>query len=91
MPSNWIFWLLFNLFVVAMLALDLGVFHRKKHVVQFREAIGWTVLWMGLAAVFCRLPVLLGAHPSRHYGTVQFAAHAGVHCRLRHRAVAQRG
>ena len=34
MPSNWIFWVLFNLFVLAMLALDLGVFNRKKHVVK---------------------------------------------------------
>ena len=32
---NWIFWLVFNVFVLAMLALDLGVFHRKKHVVGF--------------------------------------------------------
>lgn len=35
-----------------MLALDLGVFHRRGHVVKFREAIGWSVMWISLAAIF---------------------------------------
>ncbi len=52
MPSNWIYWVVFNLFVVAMMALDLGVFHRRKHVVGFREALAWTTLWISLAALF---------------------------------------
>ena len=52
MHSNWIFWVAFNVFVVAMLALDLGVFHRTKHVVHLREAIAWTLLWISLAGVF---------------------------------------
>jgi tellurite resistance protein TerC len=52
MHDNWIFWLSFNVFVLAMLALDLGVFRRKNHVVGFREAIGWTGLWIALAAAF---------------------------------------
>ena len=60
MPSNWIFWVLFNLFVLAMLALDLGVFHRKKHVVGFREAIGWTLLWIALAGAFAVLIYFFG-------------------------------
>jgi tellurite resistance protein TerC len=50
-----IFWILFNLFVAAMLALDLGVFHRRGHAVKFREALGWTVLWIALAAAFAAL------------------------------------
>ncbi|HWB77169.1 MAG TPA: TerC family protein [Nannocystaceae bacterium] len=45
-------WLGFNLFVVAMLALDLGVFHRKAHDVRTREALIWTGVWIGLALVF---------------------------------------
>ena len=45
-------WVGFNLFVLAMLALDLGVFHRKAHVVSFQEAMGWTVAWVTLAALF---------------------------------------
>jgi tellurite resistance protein TerC len=50
-----IFWILFNLFVAVMLALDLGVFHRRGHTVKFREALGWTVLWIALAAAFAAL------------------------------------
>ena len=60
MPSNWIFWIVFNVFVLAMLALDLGVFHRKKHVVEFREAIGWTAVWISLAAGFAVLIYFFG-------------------------------
>ncbi|HSB87851.1 MAG TPA: TerC family protein [Ilumatobacteraceae bacterium] len=45
-------WLGFNLFVLAMLALDLGVFHRKAHVVAFKESIAWTVVWVALALLF---------------------------------------
>ena len=45
-------WILFNLFVLAMLALDLGVFHRKAHAVSLRESSIWTALWVVLALVF---------------------------------------
>ena len=45
-------WIGFNVFVLAMLALDLGVFHRKSHVVSFREAMAWTVAWVTLAMLF---------------------------------------
>jgi tellurite resistance protein TerC len=48
-------WIAFITFVLLMLALDLGVFHRKAHVVSVREALGWSAVWfaMGLAfAVF---------------------------------------
>src|SRR5512139_2857094 len=45
-------WVGFNAFVLAMLALDLGVFHRKAHVVSFKESITWTVVWVGLALLF---------------------------------------
>jgi tellurite resistance protein TerC len=49
---DWKFWLFFNLFVLAMLALDLGVFHRKSHEVKFKEALAWTGVWISLALVF---------------------------------------
>ena len=52
MPSNWIFWIGFNIFVLFMLALDLGVFNRKAHTVSFREALTWTGVWISLAATF---------------------------------------
>jgi tellurite resistance protein TerC len=45
-------WIGFNGFVLAMLALDLGVFHRKAHVVGFRESIAWTTVWVVLALLF---------------------------------------
>jgi tellurite resistance protein TerC len=47
-----IFWILFNLFVLAMLVLDLYVFHRRTHTIRFREAAGWSVMWIALAAIF---------------------------------------
>ena len=50
-----LFWILFNLFVVAMLALDLGVFSRRAHTVGFREALGWSSMWLALAAAFAVL------------------------------------
>jgi len=45
-------WVGFNLFVLLMLALDLGVFHRDSHKVGFKEALGWTAAWICLALVF---------------------------------------
>jgi len=45
-------WIGFNLFVLAMLAIDLGVFHRHAHKVSIREAIIWSVVWISLAMVF---------------------------------------
>jgi len=55
MHHTWIFWVLFNVFVIAMLLLDLGVFHRKAHEVHFKEAIGWTIIWIVLAGLFALL------------------------------------
>lgn len=45
-------WIGFNVFVLAMLAVDLGVFHRKAHIVTFREAISWTIVCVSLALLF---------------------------------------
>ena len=45
-------WLIFIMFVLAMLALDLGVFHRKSHVVGFKEALGWSGVWITLGLSF---------------------------------------
>lgn len=45
-------WIGFVLFVIGMLALDLGVFNRKAHLVKIREAIAWTVFWVVLALAF---------------------------------------
>jgi tellurite resistance protein TerC len=45
-------WIGFNLFVLALLALDLGVFHRKSHVVSPKEAITWSLVWISLSLFF---------------------------------------
>ncbi|MBI3914098.1 MAG: TerC family protein [Chloroflexi bacterium] len=45
-------WVGFNLFVLAMLALDLGVFHRKAHIVSVKEAAIWSIVWITLALLF---------------------------------------
>jgi len=50
-----VFWILFNLFVAAMLALDLGVLNRRSHRVSFREALAWSGVWLALAAAFAVL------------------------------------
>jgi tellurite resistance protein TerC len=52
MDTPIILWILFNAFVLLMLALDLGVFHRKAHEVSLKEALTWTFIWISLALVF---------------------------------------
>ena len=47
-----VLWAGFTIFVLALLALDLGVFHRRAHVVSYREALGWSAFWIGLALAF---------------------------------------
>lgn len=43
---------LFNVFILLLLALDLGVFHRKAHTVTIKEAVIWSIVWIVLAFVF---------------------------------------
>jgi len=49
------FWILFNLFALGMLVLDLRVFHRPGHAVRFREALGWSAMYVALAAAFAAI------------------------------------
>jgi tellurite resistance protein TerC len=51
-PTSLWLWAGFNLFVLAMLAIDLGVFHRQAHAVSLREASIWSAVWIALALVF---------------------------------------
>ncbi len=46
------FWILFNLFALGLLIVDLRVFHRPGHVVGFRESLGWSAMYISLAAFF---------------------------------------
>ena len=50
-----VFWILFNLFVLAMLTLDLGVLNRPSRRVSFRQALAWSGVWIALAAAFAVL------------------------------------
>ncbi len=52
MTDNIWLWIGFNGFVLLMLAIDLGVFHRKAHIVGMKEALAWTAAWITLALVF---------------------------------------
>ena len=60
---------IFTFFVLMMLALDLGVFHRKAHEVSFKEATAWSVVWVTLALVFNLILYL--------YSIEMFGAEAG--------------
>jgi tellurite resistance protein TerC len=57
-----LFWILFNLFVLGMLVLDLGFLQRPGHAVKFREALGWSIAWIGLACAFAALIYFRDGH-----------------------------
>jgi tellurite resistance protein TerC len=59
-----IFWVVFNLFVVVVLVLDLGVFRRRSHTVKFREALLGSALWIGLALAFAVLVYFWHGRPA---------------------------
>ena len=63
-------WIGFNVFVLGMLALDLGVFHRHAHVVKFKEAATWSVVWILLACVFGA--GLYQLHPNGPQASLEF-------------------
>lgn len=58
----WWFYFAFTAFVVVVLALDLGVFHKKAHEVSFKEASVWTGIWISLALIFNYLFYLYAKH-----------------------------
>src|SRR3972149_3899127 len=49
-PIEW--WIVFNVFILVILALDVGVFHRPAHTIRLKEAIGWSIFWVLLALLF---------------------------------------
>ncbi|MGH7798660.1 MAG: TerC family protein [Candidatus Binatia bacterium] len=53
MESQLFLWVVFNVFVLGVLALDLLVLHRKAHAVSLREAAAWSCVWVSLALLFC--------------------------------------
>lgn len=52
MSNQILLWVGFNIFVLAMLALDLGIFHRRAHIVGIKEALIWSAIWIILALLF---------------------------------------
>jgi tellurite resistance protein TerC len=46
------FWIGFHIFILIMLAIDLGIFNRKEHKVPVKEAVVWVVVWVSLALLF---------------------------------------
>jgi tellurite resistance protein TerC len=52
MSYELILWISFNLFIFVMLALDLGVFQRNKHIISVKEALIWSLVWIILAMLF---------------------------------------
>lgn len=52
MSYPWWFWAVFNLFVLLLLVLDLGVFHRKQHIIHLREALGLSCFYVILGLLF---------------------------------------
>ncbi len=55
-------WILFNVFVAGMLALDLGVFHRRGRPLKLRQALIWSAVWIALAAAFAAILYLWQGH-----------------------------
>ena len=61
-------WIGFAALVIIMMALDLGVFHRKAHEVRFKEALGWSIVWLLLAVIFnIGVYIWRGAGPSTEF------------------------
>ena len=55
MTTEIYFWIGFVVFLALMLAIDLGIFHRKSHTVTFKESLGWTLVWIMLAMMFAAI------------------------------------
>lgn len=68
---SWWVWGSFLLLIVLLLAFDLGVVNRKSHEIKFKEAVGWTIFWIGLALIF---NIAIWLNPGDFFG---FGADAG--------------
>lgn len=53
MTNQILLWIIFNAFVIGMLVLDLSLVHRKQRIMGYKEAFGWSLLWITLALIFC--------------------------------------
>jgi tellurite resistance protein TerC len=71
-------WIGFLAFILAMLALDLGVFHRKAHVVRMREALAWSAVWVAMGLAFTGFVYFAYEHHWMGLGLPPGGAGAGV-------------
>ena len=71
MENLYLFWG-FNLFVIAMLVLDLAAFHKEAHRISIRESLTWSGIWIALALVFAA--GLWQFHPRGEEGALEFLA-----------------
>src|SRR6266404_3273650 len=55
MAGDTLLWIVFGGLVLVMMALDLGVFHRQKHEIKFKESAAWSAVWVGLTLAFAGL------------------------------------
>jgi tellurite resistance protein TerC len=62
MSGETILWIVFGVLIPVMLALDLGIFHRKDHVIKVKEALFWSAIWISLALLFALGVYLLVGH-----------------------------
>src|SRR5919197_1698719 len=70
MSSSVWMWITFNAFVLVMLAVDLGVVHRRAHEVRLREALVWSGIWIALALLFALgVYAWYGAQPALEFLT----------------------
>ncbi|NQU09723.1 TerC family protein [bacterium] len=70
-PAAWK-WVLFNLFVIGMLVVDLGVFHRRQHAIRLKEALGWSAFWIVLALLFNLGILFWYQDPTRPHAALEF-------------------
>jgi len=79
----WWFYLAFTAFVLGLLLLDLGVFHRRAHEVSVREATAWTAFWIALSLafnyLFYRYMLVAFAHDERLLAVPGFDPAAAAH------------
>jgi tellurite resistance protein TerC len=70
MTVNIWFWIVFNLFVLILLAIDLGVFHREAQEVSVKEAAIWSAIWVSLALLFnAAIYIFAGSEPGLEFLT----------------------
>ena len=63
-------WIIFGVVVAVVLALDIGVFHRKAHAIRFREALLWSGVWIALALAYVGL--IWWLHPNGGHTSLEF-------------------